>query len=262
MCIFASLTYTKNVKNMEKADNGQVRSRRDNFKERMVGKYPERNFDDDEELFGQISDDYDNYDKELAGYKEREGQFADMFTSDPRSASFLTNWKNGSDPAVEMVRQFGTDIKDAIDDPEKLEVIAEANKEYLERVAKEKELDETYKKNVAESLQMLTDLQDKNGLTDDEVDAAMELLMTIIKDGVMGKFSAESIDMAMKAINHDADVENAGYEGEVRGKNAKITERLRKQQGGDGLPHLNGKNNAGTPQRRRSSLFQMAEEAR
>ena len=248
---------------MEQTNNGQVKSKRDSFKERMKTKYPDRDFEEDESLFGQISDDYDNYDKELSGYKEREEQFGKMYSSDPRSASFLTNWKNGSDPVVELVRQFGTEIKEAIDDPERLDAIAEANKEFVERVAKEKELDDTYQKNLEESLAMLDEYQQKNGLTDEQVDATMELLVGIVKDGVMGKFTAESIDMAMKAINHDEDVATAGHEGEVRGKNTKVEEKLRKAEDGDGIPHMNGKNaGAEPPKKKRSSLFALAEQAR
>ena len=66
----------------------------------------------------------------------------------------------------------------------------------------------------------------------------------------------------MKAIKHDADVETAGYEGEVRGKNGKIEEKLRKEKAGDGLPQMGGKNGgSGAPTRRRSSIFQLAEGA-
>ena len=176
---------------------------------------------------------------------------------------FLMNWKDGKDPAVELVRQFGTEIKDAIDDPERLEAISEANKEFVERVAKEKELDDAYQKNLQESLSMLDEYQQKNGLNDEQVDAAMEFLLGIIKDGVMGKFTAESIDMAMKAINHDVDVEVAGHEGEVRGKNTKLEEKLRKQMKGDGIPNMDGKNRGVGGQRKANrGIFGLADEAK
>lgn len=245
---------------MATGDNNQVKSKRDTFMERMKGKYPDREFADDEEIFGQISDDYDGYDKELTGYKEREKAFSDMFTSDPRSAAMMMNWKNGGDPAVELVRQFGTEIKEAIDDPERQEEMAAANKEFVERVAKEKELEETYQKNIAESLAMVGEVQKREGLSDETVDAAMELLMTIVKDGVVGKFTEQSLQMAMKAMSHDEDVANAGHEGEVRGKNAKIKETLRKREKGDGMAQLNGKNGSAQPQRRRS-IFDVARDA-
>lgn len=246
---------------MATGDNNQVKSKRDSFMERMRGKYPDREFADDEEIFGQISDDYDGYDKELSGYKEREKAFSDMFTSDPRSAAMMMNWKNGGDPAVELVRQFGTEIKDAIDDPARQEEIAAANKEFVERVAKEKELEETYQNNLTQSLAMIGDLQKREGLSDETVDAAMELLMTIVKDGVVGKFSEESLRMAMKAMSHDEDVANAGHEGEVRGKNTKINETLRKRDKGDGLAPLNGKPTGGAQRQRPKSVFDLASEA-
>lgn len=222
--------------------NKAVSGNRQKVMDRMRNKYPDKNFDDDEALFGQLSDDYDDYDKQIGGYKEREQAFSDMFTKDPRSAAYLTNWRKGGDPVVELVRQFGTDIKDAIDDPQRLDAIADANKEYVERVAKEKKLDEEYQSNLAESLQALEKFQQERGLSDDEIDQIMEFLVGIMKDGIMGKFSVESMEMAQKALNHDTDVADAGQEGEVRGKNAKIDEKLRKQDKGDGTARLNGKN--------------------
>lgn len=247
---------------MATGDNNQVKSKRDSFMERMKGRYPDKEFADDEAVFGQISDDYDGYDKELTGYKEREKTFSDMFTSDPRSAAMMMKWKNGGDPAVELVRQFGTEIKDAIDDPERQEEMAAANKEFVERVAKEKELEETYQKNLTESLAMVGELQKREGLSDDKVDAAMELLMNIVKDGVVGKFSEQSLMMAMKAMSHDEDVANAGHEGEVRGKNTKINETLRKKEKGDGLAPLNGKNGDSGTKNRNMNIFDFAEAAK
>ena len=154
---------------MAEVDNNQVKTKRDSFMERMKGKYPDREFADDEAVFGQISDDYDQYDKELSGYRDREKQFSDMFSSDPRSVSFLTRWKDGEDPAVGLVRLFGEDIREAIDDPERQEEMAAANKEYLDRVTKEKELEDLYQKNVKDSLESINTIQSEMGLSDEDV---------------------------------------------------------------------------------------------
>ena len=72
----------------------------------------------------------------------------------------------------------------------------------------------------------------------------MEFLIGIMKDGILGKFSKESIMMARNAINHDTDVEMADREGEVRGKNARIEEKLRAKRKTDGTASLAGKNGA------------------
>lgn len=230
-------------------DNNEVKSKRQSLTERMQGRYPDMDFNDEEQLFGRISDDYDQHDQELAGYKEREGKFSDMFTSDPRSARLMMSWKDGDDPAVALVRLYGTDITEAINDPEKQDAIAEANKEYMERVAKEKEYEEQYSANLADSLKTLEQMQQEKGISDEQMDGAMEWIITVAKDAMLGKFTTEVIEMAIKAQNYDNAVEEAQQEGEVRGRNTKIEEKLRKPSRGDGTAQLDGKNGG---QRKRS----------
>ena len=94
--------------------------------------------------------------------------------------------------------------------------------------------------------------QSENGLSDDQLDTVMEFLMGIVTDGIMGKFTAESIDMARKAINYNIDVEMADEEGEVRGKNTKIKENLELRKKGDGVPRLDGGNNKALPKPQRN----------
>lgn len=243
-------------------ENNGVKSRRDQHIERMRKKYPDKKFEDDDEIYGQISDDYDQYEQELEGYKGREKQLTDMFSADPRSAQFLTDMRNGIDPIVSYVKTFGIEIKDVLDDPEMQDKIAEANKEYVERVSKSKELDAEYEKNLDTTLETLRQFQQERGMSDKEIDDVMDFLLSIVADGVMGKFSTETLDMACKAINHDVDVATASEEGEVAGRNAKITETLRKRNKGDGTAPIGGKNGQGTvaPQKRQS-VFDLAAEA-
>lgn len=231
---------------MAKADNQVVKTKRELMTDRLKGRYPDMDLADDEALFGRISDDYDEYDKNISGYQEREKAMSDMFQKDPRSASFLQNWRNGGDPAVELVRNFGTEIKEAIDNPERQEEIAAANKEFVERVAANEKLEEEYNKNIDETLNTIAAIQEEQNLKDEEIDAVMELLMNIYKDGIMGKFTRETIEMAMKALKHDEDVAAAAHEAEVRGKNATVEEKLRKpNKQGDGVTALGGKNGGG-----------------
>lgn len=246
---------------MENNDISQVRSKRDMLRERLVGKYPDRDFSDEEAFYGQISDDYDYYDKELGDYKEREKAFSDMFTSDPRTASFVTDWRNGEDPTIGLIRRFGSEIKDAIDDPKMQDKIAEANKEYVDRIEQSKKLDEEYKANIAETLRYLDQMVKDGKMQEEEIDDAMELLVKIVHDGIIGKFSPETIEMARKAISHDSDVAEAAHEAEVRGRNANIEEKLRGANKGDGMPTLSGKNGERSP-RTRQSIFALASEAK
>lgn len=245
------------------ADNNNVKSRRDLHLERLRKKYPEKKFEDDEEIYGQISDDYDQYEQELDGYRGREKSLSDMFAADPRSAQFLTDMHNGTDPVLGLVRNFGIEIKDILDDPEMQDKIAEANKDYVERVANSKKLDEEYEKNMDTTLETMRAYQQEKGLTDEQIDEIATLLLGVVRDGVMGKFSREMLEMASKALNYDADVAAAGEEGEVAGRNAKITEKLRKSNKGDGTAPLGGKNGQGSPNHspKGKSVFELAAEA-
>lgn len=225
--------------------NSEVKTNRDRYSERLKSKYPDKEFVDDEALFGQINDDYDSYDKEISEYREREKAFSDLFTSDPRSASFLTRWRKGEHPLVAMVRVFGPEAKEAFDDPEIQEQLVAASKEWTERVTEEDKYEEEYHKNIEETNAMLDEMEANNELTPEDTSEAISFLAGIVRDGIVGKFSRESILMALKAIRHDNDVEQADREGEVRGRNTKIEEKLRKGNRNDGTANLAGKNGGG-----------------
>jgi hypothetical protein len=141
-------------------------------------------------------------------------------------------------------------MTDLINDPEKQEEFAKANKEFMERIAREKTLDDEYKKNIAESMSMVEQMKTERGLTDETIDAALDFIIKIANETIIGKFTPETVDMALKAINHDSDVDNARVEGELAGKNAKIEEQLRKPKEGDGMPAMGGSSAAPTPKKK------------
>ncbi len=236
------------------ADGKQVTSNRNRYIARLKERHPDKEYADDEALFGQINEDYDGYDKELSGYKEREKALSDLFASNPRSAAFLIDWRNGEDPIVGLVRKFGDDFKAALEDPEKVEALAAAQKEYAERVTKEREYETQYRQNMDATYATIEQVQQEDGLTDDDIDAAMTFLIGIMKDGILGKFSAESIRMAVKALHHDDDVTQADREGEVRGRNTRIEEQIRRSGRRDGTANLSGKNGGKTTTREMPDL--------
>lgn len=241
----------------------QVKSRRDQLGERLKKKYPDREYTDDEALFGQINDDYDEYESQLSGYKERESKLTDMFTRDPQSAQFITDMAQGKDPWASLINRIGIDgVKEMLDDPAKMEEFSKSNKEYVDRMAKQKGLEEEWEKNMKTTLAMLEQKQQKLGLTDEQIDQAADLIKEITNDAVIGIIKPETIDMVLKAINHDADIAAASEEGEIRGKNAKAEAKLRKPNRGDGTPTLAGANNAPAPSRLKGSIFDIADGAR
>lgn len=246
------------------AENNEVKSRREQQLERLRKKYPEKKFEEDEEVFGQIYDDYDQYEQELEGYRGREKTLSDMFAADPRSAQFLSDMRGGRSPWASYIRLFGPELKESLEDPATIEQIAEAEREYMERVAQSKKLDEEYEQNISATYETLRKYKEERGLSDEQIDSAMAALIGIAHDAVVGKFAPDTIDMIVKAMNYDADVATASEEGEIAGRNAKITETLRKSKQGDGTAPLGGKNGQPKPQEdmRPKSVFDLAREAK
>lgn len=243
---------------MEGIKNEELTSKKAKIKHRLKGKYPDIDVENEEVLYGKIDDDFDAFDSELGAYKSREKTFSDMFTSDPRSATFLMSWKNGGDPVVELVRQFGTDgLKEMIDDPEKLEEIAQANREYLDKVAESKAFEEEYKQNLAASLEAISKVEGD----DAEIDEAITWLFKVGRDASKGIVNPEDLKLAIKAMTFDRATADAEYQGEVRGRNAKIEEKMRSAEG-DGMPQLGSRTIPVRENRKVNSIFDLAEGAR
>lgn len=243
----------KSLLYMENTGKETVTSKRELALQRLKSKYPEDNFDDDEAVFGRINGDYDDFDRQIkerddriAGYEADEKSLGEMLSRDPRSAMFLSKWSKGEDPSIALIREFGNDIIDIINDPKRQQEVAEANKAFAERVAKNKEYEEEYKKNLDQSMQTIEDMT-AGGISDKEMDAIMSATVAIVYDGLRGIFSPQTLDMVRKAISHDRDVSAASEEGEIRGRNAKIEERLRRPAKGDGIPTLGGGNGGNAP---------------
>ena len=245
------------------AENNAVKSRRAQHLERLRTKYPEKKFEDDEEIFGQISDDYDAFEAENGAMKERERTLSNMFRENPQAAFILNDMREGKDPVMSLVRRLGIEVKDVIDDPAMQDKIEEANKEYLDRVARSRKLDEEYERNLETTLhKTLPEYMQEHGLSEEEIDSICGAWIQIVKDGIMGKLTPDTITLIANALNHDTDVANAQEEGEVAGRNAKIMEKMRNSKKGDGITNLNGRN--GTPSQRgnkQPSVFDLAREA-
>lgn len=238
----------------------EVKSKRELMKARLEKKYPDKTYEDDEAFFGQIYDDYVGYDDELTGYREQSQRLTELFNANPAAARFITDMAKGEDPWIAVIKRMGIDgVSDLLNDPEKQEAYAEANKEYIERVANEKNLEQEYQANLDASLDMIEAYKAEHGYSDDEIDAATALIGKMARDYIMGKFTKDSLDMVMKALNHESDIALAEQKGEVRGRNARVEEKLRKPTQGDGMPVLGASNNV--PTRSRRSIFDDAREA-
>jgi len=209
---------------------------------RLVELYPERVFANDDELYDQIVADRDRsrHEKyELDRLRDERKALNELFSRDPRSAAFLQRWRSGEDPAVILISEYGqSNILDAINDPEKISAIAKANEEYLDRVSQSEKLEAEYNTNLQTSLEAIDAWQEESGLSDEDVDDAIVRLAEIATDLVKGLIDISTVQLLIDGERHDTDLAEAAYEGEIRGRNAKIEEHLRQRKAGDGVPSI------------------------
>ena len=95
---------------MAEVENKEVKSKRQSMTERLQSRYPDKDFTDEESFFGQISDDYDQYEQELEGYKGREKTLSDMFFPKVKVflVKFLKDDKAGEDIAQDIFVKIWT----------------------------------------------------------------------------------------------------------------------------------------------------------
>ncbi len=223
---------------MEKIEDKEVKTKRQLLAERMAGRYPDKNFDEDEELYGQIIDDFDDFDRQSSRHKEIDDQLSERFESNPQFAGMFLDALGGKDPVVAFVERYGEDVRAYLDDPEKQEELAEANKKYLERVNKEKELNEAYEANIQESLRVADEVQAAGGYTDEQVNEAFNLILTDANNAILGIIDAATLETKIKGLSRDEDVAEAAEQAEVRGRNAKIDAKKRELGGDANMPAM------------------------
>lgn len=226
-------------------------SRREQLMARLQERYPDEDFSDENAVAGRVLDDYDDLQQRHDAMKADEDKLSALFDRDPKAATFMQRWIDGSDPAVELVRLYGDEeLRAALDDPAKQDELAKASKEYAERVAKDRDFEQKYQQQLGASLDAMDAFQAEKNLTDDEMDALLGAMAQSATDFIEGKITPEALEAALKSSRFDAEVATAEREGEVRGRNQKIEAKLRKRGAGDGVPELSSRNQKAEPPRR------------
>ena len=202
--------------------------------ERLSVKHPDINGDDEESLFGAIGADYDEYDKQIesnAQMRESLDKMLAIFEESPEAAALYVDLAKGGKSVLEyLIENYGDDFLEALEDrdPETIAKITKAESNYRAKVAKDKELGEQAKQNLVVSLDALDEAAKEAGVSDEDKDKAFEAYANMLDDAIRNKVSKETWLMFIKGINHDKDVAEAADEGEVRGRNTKIVEKLKK----------------------------------
>lgn len=217
-------------------DKTEKQGFREYLQARYREKYPDVDFDDDDNICSKLVEELENFEKSEASYNENRSRLEALWNKDPRMGALLSNAMNGGDPVSFLIEHFGDEFKDALESDSGREKFSESYGKWLEKVAADKRADEEREQNFKKSAEELSAFQQEHNLTDEQALEVFQKLHNIIVDGLLGVYRAEDYLMAYKALNYDKDIEAAKEEGAIEGRNYKIEERLKRSKEKRGNP--------------------------
>ena len=222
-----------NENNVPTAPEAQPTSR-EKLLSRARDWYPDRDFDSNENA---LADSIEEKISDLiAGQEENDAmqkRLVDLLESDPRSANVFMSWLETGDPISAMVEEFGDDL--GIDE-EHAAGFEKQLQDWRTRKQENDTLQQEAQANWDKSLANLEEWGNAKGLSLEQKRDVMLRLLAIAFNGMENKYNTDDFDLALNAINHDADVATARQEGEIAGRNERIAASRRERTAAASLP--------------------------
>jgi len=127
------------------------------------------------------------------------------------------------------------DFEVASEDEPDAEAVVQAKLERKRQIAEAKKSQKEFEENSAKSEAMITEIQTEFGFDDKVKDQLIGNMAQFIQDSMKGKLNKEVVGLFLKGINFDSAVKKAQKQGEIMGKNEKITIE-RKKRDASGVP--------------------------
>ncbi len=221
-------------------ENGQpiAKGPREILFERIKTSRPEANYDeDDNEYFRQASLLIDALEGDSKKYKKFVEELTERFNENPEEAQVWLDYVEGSPLVAAIRKNMGDEAMAAPKEgDEGWDAYQKAGEERQAMYKRNRDLAEEVKNNSKLSDEEFTAWAKENNLDEEQQRAVWDLIQGDLANIIKGKLSKDIFNRYRSALNHDKDVEKAGNEGEVRGRNAAI-EAKREKMKGSGLPN-------------------------
>lgn len=208
--------------------------------------------DDEENRYGALLRFDDEQQKTLGNYKQSSQKLGDLFTRNPKFAAMLQEVMQGTDPSVSFVKYFGRDALDASGDEEKIQLITQANQEYLNRVATSEQLRKTQEQNLEKSGAEMETFQKEKNITDQDFASFIDAIYNTIEKAFQGILDREFLQIFWQGLSYENDIHDAATAGEIQARNQKIEMENRTRQPAGNLPDLHGKTASDMPASRQT----------
>ena len=219
---------------------GQIKKGSEKWSERLKGKYPDMDWDNDPEaMYSALDKEDEEHNSSIGKYKDNDEKLKGVFSQSPEMASVFMKISAGKSVPMALFEEFGEDLMALKDDPDKAEEIAEAMKNNAEKLSQGKSVEQEQIKNAEKSASALEDFAKTHNMSDEELSKFGEEVVKLANSVFMCDFNPDMLEKLYKAVNYDIDVQAAAEQGAAQGRNQKIVEvELKKE--GDGIPVLGG----------------------
>ena len=216
-------------------------SSREQMLSRARERFPERNFADlgaepqegTDDLDDAINEMLQEYTTNQETYDANDNRLKELLLSDPDSAEFIQKWVETGDPRTALVEIFGDDL--GMSEEAQSQFRGQLDS-WRERKKQSDALNAEAESNWQKSLSDLEEWGNGRGLSLEQKRDVMLRLLAITFNGMENKYNTEDFDLALNAINHDTDVAAAREEGEVAGRNARISAARRDRAAAGNMP--------------------------
>lgn len=220
------------------------------YHDRLIKAYPDRKFASDEDY----ETAHEEYVTDLEGYKDRgvkaNERLINLFKAEPRVADIVRQMINGETFVAALARHVSPEELAAKPGDPDYEVWEKNSKDRTERIkqteAKQKEMET----NMEFSAKAIKEFADENKMTEEQAGKFLGQVDEMLQSIYQGKITKETLAKIKRALEYDTAVQSAKEEGEIKGRNEKITaEKEKEKPKDDGLPHIKkgGKEGEETP---------------
>lgn len=201
-------------------------------------KYADMDWENDPEAPYRAMDSYDTeMNGKLGKYAKSQEAINNVLLKDPKFAMALHDASKGVNPSLALVKHYGKEALMAADDPALAEQFAKSNQEYLDNMARSKQIEEQQNANMEESIANMEEFSAEYELTEEQAENFAEMLFQLADDILMGRLSKEMLVREWLGLNHQQDILEAYGRGVKDGSNKKIQTES-KANLGDGIPSI------------------------
>lgn len=203
----------------------EKKSNRDRFRERYAKRYPDVNMDDEEAYYDRANSLMDEYE----GYENNSRQMREQLAKSPAFAEMMVaaRGQEDFDPVVWMVQNRGLDLQALQDDPDYAKKLADAHNSYLEKRAKQDDIEKQMEVNMPQSIEGIRAKAGEMGMTDEQAQEVVGRMYQVMDDLIVGKLDPSIFEMMAKGMNYNNAVATARAEGEAEGLSRKVDDKLR-----------------------------------